>query len=138
MSWESFLPLFNTSLIVISGIALVTGFFFIKRKNIPAHRRCMITATIFAGLFLVVYVTRWALLPPKLFQGEGTIRTVYFVILIVHMIFAIGIVPLVIITLRRALRSDFQRHKKIARVTLPVWLYVAVSGWVVYWMLYHL
>jgi putative membrane protein len=138
MSWESFLPLFNTSLIVISGIALLIGFFFIKRKNIPAHKRCMITATIFAGLFLVVYVTRWAVLPPKFFQGEGTIRTLYFVNLIVHMILAIGIVPLVIITLRRALRGEYAKHKKIARITLPIWLYVAVSGWVVYWMLYHL
>jgi putative membrane protein len=138
MTWESLLPPFNTALILISGLALLTGFFFIKRKNIPAHRLSMLTATLFAGLFLIVYVIRWTLLGSKEFGGEGLVKTVYYLVLITHIILAIGIVPLVIITLRRALQSNFTQHKKIAKVTFPIWLYVALSGWAVFWMLYNL
>ena len=138
MNYEAWLPAFNTTLIVISGIALLLGFFFIKRKNIEAHKRSMLTATAFAGMFLVVYVVRWYLLGSKPFDGEGTIRTFYYVLLTSHIILAIAIVPMVIVTLRRALKENFDKHKAIARFTFPVWLYVAISGWAVYWMLYHL
>ncbi len=138
MSLHEILPALDAAFILTSGFCLVLGFIFIKQKKISWHKRSMITATIFAALFLIFYVLRWALLGSKPFEGQGTIRLVYFAVLFSHMLLAIAIVPLVIITLRRALRSDFSNHKKIARLTLPLWLYVAVTGWLVYWMLYHM
>ncbi len=137
MNWETLLPPFNALLILISGIALLIGFFFIKRKNIQAHKKSMLTATLFAGLFLVVYVIRWASFGSKPFEGAGISRTIYLLVLVTHIILAIGIVPLVLVTLRQAFKNDFQKHKRIARITLPIWLYVALSGWAVYWMLYN-
>ena len=134
---QTYLPPFNTALIVISGIALITGFVLIKRKNVEAHKRSMLTATTFAGLFLVVYVIRWILLDSKAFDGEGIAQTLYFIVLISHIILAMAIVPFVLVTLRRALKGDYEKHKRIARVTFPMWLYVAISGWVVFWMLYY-
>jgi len=133
---EQWLPPFNAGLIVISGVFLVVGFVFIKRDNVQAHRRSMLSATVFAGLFLVVYVTRWFVLETKLFPSQGWIKTLYLSILVPHIVLAMVIVPLVLITLKRALSQDFERHKRIARLTFPLWLFVAVSGWVVYWMLY--
>lgn len=135
MPLESWLPALNTALIVISGLCLLVGFYFIKRKNVPAHKASMLTAAAFAGLFLIVYVIRYIVLDEKVFAHEGWIKTLYLGILVTHILMAIAIVPLVIITLRRALGGDFQRHKRIARVTFPIWLFVAVSGWVIYWML---
>lgn len=138
MSLQQILPALDAAFILTSGVCLILGFIFIKQRKISWHKRSMITATIFAALFLIFYVLRWALLGSKPFEGQGTIRSVYFVVLFSHMLLAIAIVPLVIITLRRAWRSDFSNHKKIARITLPLWLYVAITGWVVYWMLYHM
>ncbi|MDI3339640.1 MAG: DUF420 domain-containing protein [Sphaerobacter sp.] len=135
---ETWLPLLNTSLIVISGVALLVGYFFIRRGNITYHRRAMLTATAFAGLFLVVYVIRYFLIDTKLFTGQGAARVLYFSILISHTILAIAIVPMVLITLRRALTKQFPKHRRIARVTLPIWLYVVVTGWLIYLMLYQL
>jgi len=133
---EQWLPSFNAGLIVVSGIFLVVGFVFIKRNNVQAHRRSMLSATVFAGLFLVVYVTRWFVIETKLFPSQGWIKTLYLSILVPHIVLAMAIVPLVLVTLKRALSQDFERHKRIARLTFPIWLFVAVSGWVVYWMLY--
>lgn len=138
MPLEVWLPLLNTALIVTSGVFLLIGFFFVKRKNISAHKASMLTAASFAGLFLVVYVTRYVVLDEKIFTHSGWVKTVFLSILIGHIILAISIVPLVLITLRRAFRGDFQNHARIARVTFPIWLVVAVSGWVIYWMLYRL
>lgn len=137
MELETFLPPFNTALIVISGLSLITGFAFIKRQKIEAHKRSMLTATAFAGLFLIVYVIRWALLGSKSFDGEGITVALYLIVLGSHIILSIGIIPLVILTLRRALKGDYEKHKAIARFTFPTWLYVAISGWVVFWMLYY-
>lgn len=134
---ETWLPLLNTTLIVISGIALLFGYIFIRRKNIEYHRRAMLTATVFAGLFLVVYVTRFFVLDTKLFTGEGWAKAVYYVILFSHMVLATVIAPLVLLTIYRALRGQYRRHRRIARVTLPMWLYVVVTGWLVYLMLYQ-
>jgi putative membrane protein len=132
------LPLLNAALIVISGLFLTIGYIFIRRKQVQLHRRSMITATIFAGLFLVVYVTRYLLFDTKIFAGEGVVRIVYLVILISHTILAIAVGPLVLVTLRRALRGDYSRHRALARITAPVWAYVVVTGWVIYMMLYAL
>lgn len=135
---EQWLPAVNAALIVISGIFLGAGYAFIRRHRISWHRRSMITATIFAALFLVVYVARYIVLGSKIFPGEGVSRVLYFAILIPHIIIAIAIAPLAFVTLRRALRGRFGKHRQIARITLPLWFYVAVSGWVVYLMLYQL
>ncbi len=126
----------NTSLIVISGVCLALGYVFIRRKRIAQHRAAMLGATTFAGLFLVVYVTRFFLYAPKLFAGEGAVRVIYLAILITHTILAVAVGPLALLTLRRALRGEYQLHRRIARITLPVWLYVAVSGWTIYAMLH--
>ena len=132
-------PLVNTSLIVISGFFLLLGYFFIKsQRNIVLHRRSMLTATAFAAAFLVVYVSRALLFETKLFAGEGWVRTVYLTILVVHTIVATLVGPFALVTLRRGLRGDYGKHRQIARITFPMWLFVVVSGWVVYWMLHSL
>ena len=132
------LPLLNSALIVVSGLFLTIGYIFIRRKQIQLHRRSMITATVFAGLFLVVYVTRYLLFDTKIFAGDGVVRIVYLVILISHTILAIAVGPMVLVTLRRALQGDYARHRALARITAPVWAYVVVTGWVIYMMLYAL
>ncbi len=132
------LPLLNSALIVVSGLFLTIGYVFIRRKQIQLHRRSMITATVFAGLFLVVYVTRYLLFDTKIFAGDGVVRIIYLAILISHTILAIAVGPMVLVTLRRALRGDYTRHRALARITAPVWAYVVVTGWVIYMMLYAL
>ncbi len=134
----AWLPLLNAGLIVVSGAFLALGYAYIRRKRVEQHRRCMLTATAFAALFLVVYVTRALLFDTKLIAGEGVIRIVYLAILVSHTILAIAVGPMVLITLRRALRGDFLRHRRLARVTAPIWAYVVVTGWVIYLMLYRL
>ena len=92
----------------------------------------------FAALFLVVYVSRALLLPTKFFPGEGLLRTIYFLILGSHTILATAVGPLALVVLYRAFKGDFKRHKKLARITLPIWLYVVVTGWAIYLLLYQL
>jgi putative membrane protein len=130
------LPAANTGLIVVSGVFLGAGFFFIKQRRIQAHHRCMITATVFAALFLVVYVIRAATMGPHPFGGTGIWHALYLGILVPHTILAIAVGPLALVTLRRAFGKRFSDHKRIARITLPIWAFVAVSGWVVYVLLY--
>ena len=130
--------LLNTSLIVISGIFLLLGYYFIRQRQIELHKRSMLTATTFAALFLVVYVSRALLFETKVFAGEGLVRVIYLAILISHTILAILVGPLALLTLRRALRGEFSKHRQIARVTFPMWLYVVVTGWLIYWMLHSL
>jgi len=133
---EEWLPATNAALIVISGIFLIFGYVCIRTRRIVWHRRSMLTASVFAAGFLVVYVTRYVLFGSKLFPGDGVSRIVYLAILIPHIIIAIAVAPLAFITIRRALRGSFAKHRQIARITVPLWIYVAVSGWVVYLMLY--
>ena len=130
------LPPFNTALIVISGGFLLVGLGFIRRKQVALHRAAMLTATTFAALFLVVYVARWLMFAPAHFSGEGPIRVLYYLILVSHMVLAIAQVPLVLTVLTFALRGQFARHRRLARITVPVWLYVVATGWIVYGMLY--
>ena len=132
---ETWLPPLNTALIVVSGVFLLLGYYFVRRGEIARHRRAMLTATVFAALFLVVYVARYFLMQPKIFAGEGAVRAIYLAILISHTILAVAVGPLVLVTLSRALRRQYRRHRQIARVTLPIWLYVVVTGWTVYLML---
>jgi len=135
---DSVLPHLNAALNATSFLLLVAGLYQIMRGNVQAHRRLMISALIVSGLFLVSYVVYHAQYGSVRFAGQGLVRPVYFVILVTHVILAATIVPLVIITLRRALRGDFAHHRRIARWTYPLWLYVSVTGVVVYFMLYHL
>lgn len=132
------LPALNATLIVISGICLAVGYACIRAHKVVWHRRLMLTASVFAALFLIVYVSRYLLLGSKLYPGEGTLRVVYFVILISHTTIAIAVAPLAFVTLRRALAGRFQLHRKIARITLPLWIYTAITGWLVYMLLYVL
>jgi putative membrane protein len=127
--------LLNTSLIVISGFFLLLGYYFIRQRQIELHKRSMLTATVFAALFLVVYVSRALLFETKVFAGDGLVRAIYLAILISHTILAILVGPFALVTLRRALRGDYSKHRRIARITFPMWLYVVVTGWLIYWML---
>ena len=133
---EEWLPLANAALIVISGLFLIFGYVCIRTRRVKWHRRSMITASVFAALFLVVYVGRYLWLGSKIYPGDGISRIIYFGILIPHIIIAIAVAPLAYVTLRRALGGRFQKHRQIARITVPLWIYTAVSGWVVYLMLY--
>ena len=134
----TFLPTLNACLNALSAVLLATGYYFIRRRRIAAHKRCMVAAVATSCLFLVSYLTYHFQIGSKPFQGQGVIRTVYFSILISHTTLAAAIVPLVIMTFRRAWKGNFERHARIARRTLPLWLYVSVTGVVVYWMLYRL
>lgn len=134
------LPALNAILNSVSAILLITGYFFIRQKNIKAHKTSMISAFITSTLFLTSYLIYHFSkeLGPTRFQGEGIIRPVYFFILITHTALAIVIVPMVFVTFSRALKKRFDPHRKIARWTLPIWLYVSVTGVIVYLMLYQL
>jgi uncharacterized membrane protein YozB (DUF420 family) len=131
-------PVINATLNGTSAVLLLIGRSFIKRGRMAAHRAVMITALVSSSLFLISYVYYHAHVGSVRFQGQGWSRPVYFSILISHTLLAITIVPMVIITLSRALRERFDRHCAIARWTFPLWLYVSVTGVVIYVMLYHL
>jgi putative membrane protein len=134
------LTLLSTSCIVLSGVSLLVGWWFIRvRKSMERHRAAMLAATTFAGLFLVAYVTRWATYGSKPFEGTGIWRTLYLSNLIPHVILAIAVGPLAVRLIQLAMvRRDYGSHRRLARITLPIWLYVAASGWLVYYMLYRM
>lgn len=131
------LPTLNAILNGTSAILLTIGWLLIRSGRWRQHRAVMITAFCTSVLFLISYLTYHASAGVKHFTGQGPIRTVYFTILITHTILAVVIVPLVLVTLSRALSSRFDRHRAIARWTLPLWMYVSVTGVVVYFMLYQ-
>jgi len=134
------LTLVSTTFIVASGVSLLVGWYFIRaERNMARHRAAMLTATACAGLFLVAYVTRWATFGSKPFGGTGIWRTIYFANLVPHVILAMVVGPLAGRLIYLAMvRRDFTAHRRLARVTLPIWLYVAGSGWLVYYMLYRM
>lgn len=134
----SALPALNAFLNGTSAVLLTAGYLFIRRKQVTAHKACMVTAFAVSSLFLVSYVIYHYYAGSMPFRGTGVVRPIYFTLLISHIILAAAIVPLALTTLYRAWTEQFQRHMRIARWTLPLWLYVSVSGVVVYWMLYHL
>ena len=134
----SYLPHLNALLNAIAACFLMGGFAFIKSGNRKAHRLCMISALIVSGLFLISYITLRFYTPIFVFQGEGIIRIFYYILLISHVSLAITIVPLVAVTLNRAVKEKFPSHKKIARWTWPIWMYVSITGIIVYIMLYQL
>ena len=132
------LPLLNATLNALAGILLVSAYIMIRKGNIARHRALMLAAFSTSVPFLVSYVIYHVNIGSRAFTGTGVIRVVYFVILITHVVLAIAIVPMAVVTLRRGLRRDDLRHKAIARWTFPIWLYVSVTGVVVYGMLYML
>jgi len=132
------LPTLNAALNSLSAVLLFAGYLFIRAKNREAHRRCMLAAFACSMLFLISYLLYHFQVGSVGFKGQGWIRPVYFTILITHTILATAVVPLALITLVRALREKFDAHRRIARWTLPIWLYVSVTGVVVYLMLYGL
>lgn len=134
----SYLPHVNACLNGTSAVLLLTGYTFIRSRNVAAHRTCQISALVVSLLFLVSYLTYHFHHGATRFQGTGLVRPFYFTILTSHTILAIVIVPLVILTFYRAFRNDFARHRRIARITLPLWLYVSVTGVIVYLMLYQI
>ncbi len=132
------LPTLNAVLNSASFILLLSGFYFIRQKRISAHRACMIAAVIVSLLFLTSYLIYHAQVGSVKFTKTGWIRPVYFTILLTHTVLAVAIVPLAAITLFRALKERFDKHRKIARWTLPVWLYVSITGVAIYFMLYQI
>ena len=135
----SLLPSINATLNALSAVLLVWGYLLIRRKQIVQHRRVMKMAFATSCLFLVCYVVYHAQVGSVPFGHEGTmLRTTYFSILVTHTILAATVPVLAIITLRRGLAGRYEKHRKIARWTLPIWLYVSVTGVVVYVMLYHI
>lgn len=132
------LPAVNATLNGIAAIFLAVGWVFIRRGDRRRHRFCMLAAFAMSALFLTSYLVYHANVGSVPFQGQGTIRIVYFAILITHVVLAALILPLALLTLSRALSQRFDRHRAIARWTLPIWLYVSVTGVVIYLMLYRL
>ena len=132
------LPALNASLNGVATIFLVAGYLLIRQRRIAAHRASMMAAVAASALFLISYVIYHANAGSRPFTGTGPIRAVYFSILLTHIVLAAAIVPMVLITLSRALRERFDRHAAIARWTLPIWLYVSVTGVVIYLMLYRM
>lgn len=136
-------PHLNASLNGLSAVFLLFGFYFIMRKQIRAHRFCMLSAVSVSALFLLSYLSFHSIrtyyfgLGPTKFTGEGIVRPIYYTILTSHTILAVVVTPFVIWTLVRALKGKFDLHKRLARLVYPVWLYVSVTGVIVYLMLYQ-
>ena len=134
----SALPTVNAFLNGTSAMLLAVGYFFIRRKWVTPHKVCMLTAFGLSSLFLVSYLVYHSQVGSVPFGGIGFIRMIYFPLLISHIVLAAFVVPLALITIYRALSDQFEKHRRIAHLTLPVWFYVSVTGVIVYWMLYRL
>jgi len=132
------LPALNAALNAVSGILLLTGYGFIRAGRERSHRICMLAAFATSTLFLVSYLTYHAIHGSTPFTGIGVLRAIYFSILISHTLLAAAVPPLAILTVVAALRDQRSRHRRLARWTLPIWLYVSVTGVTVYWLLYRL
>jgi uncharacterized membrane protein YozB (DUF420 family) len=132
------LPVLNATLNATSAVLLLTGYMLIRRGNARLHQRCMLAALTSSALFLTSYVIYHVNTGSRPFQGEGLARTVYLIILATHVVLAAVILPFALTTATRGLRAQYDRHVRIARWTLPLWLYVSVTGVVIYLMLYQL
>ncbi len=134
----SALPTLNATLNAASAALLLVGFMAIRRRQIAVHRAAMLAAVTTSLLFLASYLVYHAHAGTTRFSGPPAVRAVYLIILLTHTVLATAIVPLVILVLARALRGQFFRHRRLARILLPIWLYVSVTGVIIYFMLYHL
>src|SRR4051812_29106993 len=138
MTWSQLHPAINAALNLTCFIFLVLGRIAIARGDVETHRRRMLAAFTASSVFLVSYVIRFATTGAHKYPGAGWDRTLYLSTLLSHMVLAVVLVPLVIGALRRAMRGDFEAHKRLVRFTWPIWMYVSVTGVIVYLMLYHL
>jgi uncharacterized membrane protein YozB (DUF420 family) len=132
------LPAVNAALNATSAVLLASGYRFIRRRQITAHKRCMLAALVTSTLFLLSYLTYHYHVGSMPFGGQGWVRPLYFTILISHTILATVIVPLALVTLFRAWKAEFTKHARVARWTLPIWFYVSLTGVIIYCMLYQL
>jgi uncharacterized membrane protein YozB (DUF420 family) len=132
------LPALNATLNAASAMLLLLGYLAIRRRARETHRRFMLAALATSGAFLISYLVYHFQVGSVRYTGQGVLRTVYFTILLSHTLLAVAIVPLILVTLVRALRERFDAHRRIARLTLPLWGYVSITGVVIYWMLYRL
>ena len=132
------LPTINATLNGIAFLLLLTGYIAIRRKNVHFHRACMISAFAVSTAFLVCYLIYHFNVLSKKFEGPNYLRAVYFLVLVPHIILAVVMLPMIFVTFRRALSARFDAHKRIARPTLAIWMYVSITGVIVYLMLYHL
>jgi len=132
------LPALNAGLNTASFLLLLSGYLFIRRRRVEAHRACMLAACAVSVAFLISYLTYHFQVGSVRFGAQGWVRPLYFAILITHTILAAAVVPLVLVTLARAWKKKFEAHRAIARLTLPVWMYVSITGVVVYLILYRL
>ena len=136
-------PHANAALNALSSVFLLSGFYFIMRRRVAEHRFCMLTASIVSALFLISYLTHHGIrtyyfgLGPTRFRGEGLIAPIYKTILLSHTILATAVAPFVVLTLYRGLKGKYDAHRRIARLVFPVWLYVGVTGVIVYLLLYQ-
>ncbi len=133
----SILPLLNAALNALSATLLFLGFYFIKNKKIEAHKKCMLGAVACSLLFLISYIVYHAQHGITPFPTPGIKRRIYLTILISHTILAVTVIPLVILTLKPAFKAEYERHRRMARITFPIWLYVSITGVIIYLMLYH-
>jgi uncharacterized membrane protein YozB (DUF420 family) len=131
------LPHLNAALNATSTVLLVTGWLLVRRRQIEQHRVVMMGAVMTSALFLISYVVYHANAGSRPFPGTGVVRAIYFSILIPHVILAAATLPLILVTFARGLRRDDERHRRLARWTMPLWLFVSVSGVIVYLMLYQ-
>ena len=131
------LPAVNATLNAISGVLLFSGYLLIRSRRIGPHRRCMIAAFGTSSLFLVSYLVYHAQVGSVPFTRQGPVRALYFSILITHVVLAAAVLPLAIVTLSRGLQARYPKHRAIARWTFPIWLYVSVTGVLVYVLLYQ-
>jgi putative membrane protein len=138
MAAPSMLPTLNAALNLSAAVLLGAGFYFIRRKNIPAHKACMMGALGVSAIFLISYVIYHASAGSVPFEKQGWIRSVYFAILITHILLAIVILPMALRSAFLGLRLRFAEHRRIARWTFPIWMYVSITGVIVYVMLYRL
>ena len=132
------LPALNATLNAMAAVCLLLGYVFIRRGQQTAHRNTMVGALALSALFLASYLVYHYHAGSRPFTGQGPLRIVYFTVLITHVVLAIVIVPMVLVTVSRALAARFDRHRQIARWTWPLWMYVSVTGVVVYVMLYQM
>lgn len=137
MPEHSILPTVNALLNGTAATLLVLGGIFIWQRRIEAHRKCMLGAVLVSAAFLVSYIYYHFNVGSVRFTGQGWARPVYFSILLTHTVLAVAVLPLVLVTVWRALRGSFEKHKRVARWTYPIWMYVSVTGVVIYLMLYH-
>ena len=140
----SFLPAVNATLNGFACVCLMTGLAMIKRRRIEAHRRCMLSATVLTGLFLVCYVTHyiWRAMEKgglhTKYNGLGLDRTLYYTVLLSHIVLAVSVPPLAVWLIRLAMTGRFEQHRRLAKIALPIWMYVSVTGLMIYFMLYWL